>query len=145
MAWQIHSKWIENQLNATTALDLDGAGGASTIHIGFVTDSVINPDTINLYSQLTPVATGTAWTGTAALVNMTCGLDASSNVVFDADDPAPIPKDAAGGFANARAAVIFDVTSGAVLATAIEPVMFGNVAGTLTASFDVAGILSFII
>ena len=145
MAWQIHSKWIENQLNATSALDLDGASGASPIHLGFVTESVINPDTINLYSQLTPVATGTAWTGTVPLVNMTCGLNASNNVVFDADDPAPIAKDAVGGFANANAAVLFDLTSGAILATAIEPAAFGNVAGTLTASFDVAGIMSFII
>ena len=138
MAWTVHSDWLERQFNGTEFLDLAGAG-ADTINLGIVTNSTIDPDTNALYSGLTPVSTGTAWTGPVALANLTCALNGSNNLVFDADDPSVIAQDA-GGFSNARSLVIYDPTNSYIIAHHTEPSTFGNVAGTITITLSASGI-----
>ncbi len=139
MAWTVHSDWLERQFNGTEFLDLSGAG-ADVINLGIVTESSINPDTNALYSGLTPVATGTAWTGPVALANITCALNGSNNLVFDADDPSVIAQDAGGGFTNGRSLVIYDPTNSYIIAHHTEPSTFGNVSGTITITLSASGI-----
>ena len=134
MAFIVHSDWLERQFDGTEALDLDGAG--SVINMGIVTESTIDADTNALYSGLTAVATGTAWTGPVALANKTCGQNASNDLVFDADDPAQIAQDAGAGFANARSIVIFGSVNSFILAHHTEGTAFGNTLGPITVSFD---------
>jgi len=139
MAWVVHSDWLERQFNGTEFLDLAGAG-TDTINLGIVTNASIDADTDALYSSLTPVATGTAWTGPVALANKTCALNGSGNLVFDADDPAVIAQDAIGGFSNARSLVIYDPTNSYIIAHHTEGSAFGNVSGTITITFSANGI-----
>lgn len=139
MAWTVHSDWLERHFDGTEALDLDGIG-ADTINLGIVTNATIDPDTNALYSGLTAVSTGTAWTGPVALANITCGLNGSNNLAFDADDPAVISQDAGGGFSNARSLVLYDTTNSYILAHHTEASAFGNVSGTITITLDAAGI-----
>lgn len=137
MAWVINSKWIERQHNGTQAIDFDGAG--SVIKLGIVTESVIDPDLTNLYTALTPVATGTGWTGPVTLANKTCALNGSYNLVFDADDPAQIAQDAA-GFTNGRSLVLYEDTNKYIIAHHTEASAFGNVSGPITITFSANGI-----
>ena len=139
MAWTVHSDWLERHFDGTEQFDLDGVG-ADTINLGIVTESSINPDTNALYSGLTAVSTGTAWTGPVALANITCGLNGSNNLVFDADDPSVINQDAGGGFSNARSLVIYDPTNSYIIAHHTEAAAFGNVSGTVTITLDASGI-----
>lgn len=138
MTWVVHSKWRERHSDGTQPLDLDGVG-ADTIRLGIVTEAVINPDTNDLYTGLTAVATGTGWTGPVALANLTCGLDGSFNLVFDADNPAQIAQDAA-GFSNGRSLVLYEATNNYILCHHTEGSVFGNVSGPLNIAFDAAGI-----
>lgn len=138
MTWVVHSSWLERQFDGTDALDLDGAG-ANTINMGIVTEAAIDADTDSLYSGLTPVDTGTEWTGPVALANITCGLTAG-DLVFDADDPSVIDQDAGGGFEDARSLVLYDSASSQIIAHHTEASTFGNVAGAITISLDADGI-----
>lgn len=134
MTWQVHSDWLERMFDGTEALDLDGVG--STINLGIVTESAIDPDTNALYSGLTAVATGTGWTGPVALATKTCGLNGSNNLLFDADDPSQIAQDAGGGFANGRSLVLYGSVNSYIIASHIEGSVFGNVSGPITVQFD---------
>lgn len=140
MTWVVHSDWLERHFDGTEAFDLDAAVGGDTINLGIVTESSIDADTNALYSGLTAVATGTAWTGPVALSNISCGLNGSNNLVFDADDPSVIAQDAGGGFSNARSLVIYDPTNSYIIAHHTEPSAFGNVAGTITITLSASGI-----
>ena len=139
MAWVVHSDWLERQFNGTQALDLDATAGGSTINLGIVTEASINPDTNDLYTGLTAVGTATAWTGPVALSNISCGLNGSNNLVFDADDPAVIAQDGS-GFADGRSLVLFESTNNYIIAHHTEGAAFGNVSGTITITLDAAGI-----
>jgi hypothetical protein len=139
MTWVVHSDWLERHFDGTEQLDLDGAG-ADTINLGIVTESSIDPDTNALYTGLTAVSTGTAWTGPVAMSNLTCGLNGSNNLVFDADDPSVISQDSGGGFSNARSLVLYDTTNNYIIAHHTEGATFGNVSGTITISLDSGGI-----
>ena len=141
MAWVCHSAWLERHFDGTQALDLDGVG-ATTINLGIVTEAVIDQDTDNLYTGLTPVATGTGWTGPVALSNLTCGLNGSNNLAFDADDPTDVAQDAS-GFTNGRSLVLYETVNNFILAHNTEASAFGNVAGPISITLDVAGILVF--
>jgi len=139
MAWIVHSKWIERHYDGTQPLDLDAALAGDTINMGIVTESVINPDTDNLYSGLTAVGVATGWTGPVALANITCGLNGSFDLAFDADDPAVIAQDAS-GFTNGRSLVIYEATNSYIIAHHVEGSAFGNVSGTITITLNAAGI-----
>lgn len=139
MTWQVHSRWLERQFDGTDALDLDAVLAGSTIKLGIVTEATINVDTVHLFSSLTAVATGTAWTGPVTLANITCGLNGSFNLVFDADDPAVIALDA-GGFANGRSLVVYEDTGSNIIASHIEASVFGNTTGSITITLNAAGI-----
>lgn len=139
MAWNIHSDWLERHFDGTQTLDLDAAVGGSTIKLGIVTESTINADTNALFTSLTAVATGTAWTGPVTLTNITCGLDGSNDLVFDADDPAVIASDA-GGFANGRSLVIYEDTNKYIIAHHTEGATFGNVSASITITLAAGGI-----
>ncbi len=136
---RFHSKWFERAFNGSQPLDLDGAG-AATIMLGIVSDSVIDPDTTQLYTALTPVAAGTGWTGPVALTGVTAAL-VSGDWVFDASDPAQIAQDASTGFSNARTVVIYEDTTKYILYTHTEDSAFGNTGGPLTLNFSASGIL----
>jgi hypothetical protein len=140
MAFITHTKWIEDQFNGTSVLDLDGV---TTINLGIVTDSTISADETTGYSALTPVATGTAWTGPVALASTTCALNGNFDLVFDAADPAVIAQDAS-GFANARSLVVYVPATGRILAHHTEGSTFGNVAGPLTITFSASGIINMV-
>jgi hypothetical protein len=140
MTWVVHSDWLERQFDGTQALDLDSAAGGSTINMGIVTESSINPDTNNLFTGLTAVGTGTGWSGPVALSNITCGLNGSNNLVFDADDPAVIAQDAGSGFSNGRSLVLYETTNNFIIAHHTEAAAFGNVSGTITITLDANGI-----
>lgn len=139
MTWVVHSDWLERHFDGTEALDLDGIG-ADTINLGIVTESTINADTNALYTGLTAVSTGTGWTGPVALANITCGLNGSNNLVFDADDPSVISQDAGTGFSNGRSLVLYDTTNNYILAHHTEASAFGNTTGTITITLDANGI-----
>lgn len=139
MTWVVHSDWLERHFDGTEALDLDAASGGDTINLGIVTESSIDPDTNALYSGLTAVGTATAWTGPVALANISCGLDGSNNLVFDADDPSVIAQDAS-GFTDGRSLVLYDTTNSYIIAHHTEASTFGNVSGTITISLDAGGI-----
>lgn len=141
MAWVIHSDWLERHFDGTQSLDLDGAG-ATTINLGIVTEASVDADTNALYTGLTPVATGTAWTGPVALANPTMGLNGSNNLVFDADDPSVIAQDVGGGFTDGRTLVLYETTNNYILAHHTEGSAFGNVSGTVTIVFDANGIFT---
>src|SRR5690554_3876020 len=96
---QVHSKWLEDFFSGAASYDFDGVD-ADDIVYGFATDTSVDPDAVHDISDLTLVATGTAWTGPVSLSNPVCGLDASDDLLFDADDPAQIAADPAGGFEN---------------------------------------------
>jgi hypothetical protein len=145
MTWVTHSKWLERHFDGTQALDLDAVLAGSTIKLGIVTESVINADTNNLYTGLTAVATGTGWTGPVTLANITCGLNGSFNLVFDADDPSVIAQDVGTGFANARSLVIYEDLNKYILAHHTEGATFGNTTGPITTTLDAAGIIEFTI
>ncbi len=131
MAWVVHSKWLERHFDGTAALDLESAGAHASLKLGIVTNSAIDADTDNLYSGLTAVGTGTAWTGPVALNNCSITLNGSNNLVFNCDDPAQIAADAGGGFNNARSLVIYESTNSYILAHHIEGATFGNVSATI--------------
>jgi len=139
MAWVVHSKWLERHFDGTQPLDLDATLAGDTINLGIVTESVIDPDVDNLYSGLTPVTIGTAWTGPVALANITCGLTVGLDLSFDADDPAVIAQDA-GGFTNGRTLVIYEATNSYIIATSIESAAFGNTTGSITITLDANGV-----
>jgi len=138
MTWVVHSDWLERHFDGTQALDLDAVLLGDTINLGIVTEATINPDTNALYTGLTAVATGTAWTGPVALANITCGLNGSNDLVFDADDPAVIALDA-GGFSNARSLVIYEATNNYIIAHHTEGATFGNVSGSITITLNANG------
>ena len=140
MAWNAHSKIQERHFDGTAALDLDDTVGGTTINLGIVTESVINEDTNSLYSGLTPVATNTGWTGPVALANLSCALDGSSDLVFDADDPSQIAQDAS-GFADGRSLVLYRSDDSHILASYIHGQAFGNVNGPINITIDATGIL----
>ena len=139
MTWVVHSDWLERHFDGTEQFDLDGVG-ADVINLGIVTESSINADTNALYSGLTPVATGTGWTGPVALANLTCGLNGSNNLVFDSDDPSVIAQDAGTGFSNGRSLVAYDPTNSYIIAHHTEGAAFGNVSGTITITLNANGI-----
>ena len=139
MTWVVHSDVLERHFDGTAALDWDGAG-AATFNLGIVTEASIDPDTDALYSGLTAVATGTAWTGPVALSNVSCGLDVSNDLVFDADDPASISQDSGGGFSNARSLVIYETGTGYIVAHHTEGSSFGNVSGPINITLSADGI-----
>ena len=139
MTWVVHSDWLERQFDGTQALDLDAALAGSTINMGIVTEASINPDTNALYTGLTAVATATGWAGPVALANISCGLNGSNNLVFDADDPAVIAQDAS-GFANARSLVLYETTNNYIIAHHTEGSVFGNVSGSITITLNANGI-----
>lgn len=139
MTWTVHSDWLERHFDGTQALDLDAALAGDTIKLGIVTEATINPDTNALYTGLTAVATGTAWTGPITLANISCGLNGSNNLVFDADDPAVIAQDA-GGFSNARSLVVYEDTNKYIIAHHTEGATFGNVSGSITITLNANGI-----
>ena len=139
MTWVVHSKWLERQFDGTQALDLDAALAGSVIKLGIVTEAAINADTVNLYTALTAVATATAWTGPVTLANITCGLNGSLDLAFDADDPAVIALDA-GGFANGRSLVVYEDTNKYIIASHIEAAAFGNTTGPITITLAANGI-----
>ncbi len=139
MTWIVHSKWLERQFDGTQALDLDAVLAGDVIKLGIVTESAINPDTIDLFTALTAVGTATGWTGPVTLANITCGLNGSVDLAFDSDDPAVIAQDA-GGFTNGRSLVIFEDTNKYIIASHIEAAVFGNVSGTITITLNAAGI-----
>ena len=139
MTWVVHSKWLERHFDGTQALDLDAVIAGDTIKLGIVTEAAINADTNNLYTGLTPVGTATGWTGPVTLANITCGLNGSFNLVFDADDPAVIAQDA-GGFTNGRSLVVYEDTNKYLIAHHIEGAAFGNVSGTITITLDANGV-----
>ena len=139
MTWVVHSRWLERQFDGTDALDLDAVLAGSTIKMGIVTEAAINPDTIHLFTTLTAVATATAWTGPVTLANITCGLNGSFNLVFDADDPAVIALDA-GGFTDGRSLVVYEDTGKNIIASHIEGAVFGNVTGSITITLNANGI-----
>ncbi|MEP3857295.1 MAG: hypothetical protein ABJM39_09660 [Porticoccus sp.] len=138
--WVAHSKIQERHYDGTAALDLDDTVGGTTINLGIVTESTINPDTNSLYSGLTAVATATGWTGPVALANLSCALDGSNDLVFDADDPTQIAQDAS-GFSNGRSVVLYRSDDSHILASYTHPQAFGNVNGPINISFDANGIL----
>jgi len=139
MTWQVHSKWLERHFDGTQALDLDAVLAGDTIKLGIVSESSISPDTNNLYSGLTAVATATGWAGPVTLANITCSLNGSFNLVFDADDPAVIALDAS-GFSDGRSLVIYEDTNKYIIATHIEAAVFGNVTGTITITLNANGV-----
>lgn len=139
MAWVVHSDWLERQFDGTDALDLDSAVGGATIKLGIVTESVIDADTDPLFSGLTAVGTATAWTGPVTLANISCGLDGSADLVFDADDPSVIAQDGS-GFTNGRSLVVYDDTNSFIIAHHTEGANFGNTTGTITITFAAGGI-----
>lgn len=136
---RFHSKWFERAFNGTEPLDLDGAG-AATINLGIVTNTVIDPDTTQLYSSLTPVGTGTGWTGPVALTGLTAAL-VGGNWVFDANDPSVIAQDAGTGFSNGNTVVVYVAASSQILYTYTADSAFGNTGGPLTITFNASGIL----
>lgn len=145
MTWVVHSSWLERQFDGTQALDLDAAVGGATINLGIVTESSINADTNSLYSGLTPVATGTEWTGPITLTNISCGLDGSFNLIFDADDPDLIALDAVDGFLDGRSMVLYESTSSRILAHHTEPSTFGNAASPIDINVNAGGFFAFAI
>lgn len=140
MTWVVHSDWLERHFDGTQALDLDAALGGATIKLGIVTESTINADTNALYTGLTAVSTGTGWTGPVTLANITCGLDGSNDLVFDADDPSVISADAGSGFSNGRSLVVYEDTNKYIIAHHTEGASFGNVSASITITMDAAGI-----
>jgi hypothetical protein len=140
MAWVPHSKIQERHYDGTAALDLDATLGGTTINLGIVTESSIDPDTDSLYSGLTPVATATGWTGPVAMANLTCALDGSNDMAYDADDPAQIAQDAS-GFANGRSLVLYRADDSYILASYTHPQAFGNVNGPINITLNAAGYL----
>ena len=140
MAFVVHSDWITRQFDGTASLDLDDTVGGSTINLGIVTESSINPDTVSLFSSLTAVGTATGWTGPVTLSSKT--FDDSGGVhTFDAADISQIAQDA-GGFTTGRTVVIYDSSTSYILATSVEASVFGNVSGPLDITFDAAGIFT---
>jgi hypothetical protein len=126
----VHSKWLEDFFSG--ALDADfGGTGASDFVWGFATNTSIDPDMVDDISDLTLVATGTAWTGPVDLANEVCGLDGSKDLLFDADDPAQIAQDASGGFSNGRTQFI-GISGGPIIVSQVEASAFGNVDGPLS-------------
>jgi hypothetical protein len=92
--------------------------------------------------------TGTGYTaGGNTLATVTSNLDGAGNVVIDANDPATWAQDA-GGFANARRAIIYIARGGA--SSADELVAYsadfgsdiGNVAADLTITLNAAGLIT---
>jgi hypothetical protein len=142
MTWVVHSKWLERQFDGTQVLDLDAVAAGSTIKLGIVTEAAINADTNDLYSGLTAVATATAWTGPVTLANITCGLNGSVDLAFDADDPSVIALDGS-GFADGRSLVVYEDTNKYIIAHHIEGATFGNVSGSITITINAAGIWIF--
>jgi len=139
MTWIVHSKWLERHFDGTQSLDLDAVLLGDTIKLGIVTEAVINADTNNLYTGLTAVAIATGWTGPVTLANITCGLNGSNDLVFDADDPAVIALDA-GGFSNGRSLVVYEDTNKYIIAHHVEGAVFGNVTGTITITLNANGV-----
>lgn len=139
MTWVVHSRWLERHFDGTDPLDLDAVLAGATIRMAIVTEAAINPDTIHLLTSLTQVGTATAWTGPVDLANITCGLNGSNDLVFDADDPAVIALDA-GGFTNGRSLVLHESVGGNILASHIEAAAFGNTTGSITITMNAAGI-----
>jgi hypothetical protein len=138
MAFVVHSKWLERQLDGTATSDLDSAIGGSTINLGIVTESVINVDTVDLFSSLTAVGTATGWTGPVTLASITFGVSGGIHT-FDAADISQVAQDAS-GFTNGRSVIIYDSATSFILASSIEASVFGNVSGPLDITFDAAGI-----
>jgi hypothetical protein len=144
MAWVVHSDWLERQMDGTDALDLDSAVGGDTIKLAIVTESTIDEDVIDTIGDLTLVGTATGWTGPVTLASITCGLDGSANVVFDANDPSQIAQDGS-GFTDGRSLVIYDDTNDFILAHHIEGSAFGNTTGPIDITFAAGGIFEFTI
>lgn len=140
MAFVVHSDWITRQFDGTASLDLDDTVGGSTINLGIVTESVIDPDTVSLFSSLTAVATNVGWTGPVALASKTFS-EAAGVHTFDAANIAQIAQDA-GGFTDGRSIIIYDSVTSFILASSIEASVFGNVSGPLDITFDAAGIFT---
>lgn len=138
--WVAHSKIQERHYDGTAPLDLDDTVDGTTINIAIVTESVIDPDTDSLFTSLTPVATATGWTGPVALANLSCALDGSKDLVFDADDPAQIAQDAS-GFSNGRSLVTYRADDNYILKSYTHPQAFGNVNGPVNIGFDTDGLL----
>lgn len=123
MPAQTHSEWINRQNNGN-AVDLDGIG-AVDVRMAIVTEASLDPDTDDLFSTLTPVATNVGWTGPILLTNLTCALDGSFNLQFNADLISDIPSDI-GGFDNGQTVVFYQVVSGYIIASQSHSIPFGN-------------------
>ena len=124
---------------------------SDTLRLGLIT-SVVTPATTtadprwgagggtNLATNA--VATATAWTGPVALASVTW-TDVAGTPTLDAADPTAIAQDA-GGFTNARWAIIYNDTTAGKQALAYMDLGSDRsiVTGPLTLTFNAGGILT---
>jgi len=139
-ALYLYDKYRLHRLNPTSG------AVSGTLKLALVS-SAYAPDQLNheFFSSVSGEVSGTGYTaGGNVLASVTCTMDAAGLVTLDAADPSAWVQDA-GGFSNARRAVLyFDTgtagTSRLMAYSAAAGADFGNVALELTVGLNAAGI-----
>lgn len=147
MAWTLYHKWLEAQADgsvAGTPIDFDG----DTLKIALVTSTYTPSDsTHDLFddvntNEVSPI--GTQYTVGGATLGTKMVTESGGTVTFDAANVSWLQD--AGGFSNARYAILYKEGASAALSPLIAFADLGgdkgNKAGDLTLQFDAAGIIT---
>ena len=145
MAWNLYDQFRLRQLNGN-AIDLDNPSG--TFKILLVT-AAYTPDQAahDFHADITNEVSGTGYTaGGAALATPSLDLT-TGTITFDADESSVTWAQNAGGFTNARRAILYhdtgtSGTSGLVCYSDDFGADKGNVVGPLSIALDAAGIFT---
>ena len=140
--WTIHNKFKEKMIDGSN-LNLDTAGDTLKLFLATSAHAPIAADEFLADATLTEVS-GTNYTaGGETLANQTV-TESAGTVTFDADDI--VIAESAGGFSNARYAVLIKDTGVAATSPIIASSDLGsdkgNTGGDLTFSWNASGILT---
>jgi hypothetical protein len=148
-----YNKFLLTQMNGGQDTTGTSTAGATRV-VDFDTDTIKVMLTTSTYvpsatghaakNSVTNEVTGTGYTAGGATLGTPTVVDSSGTITFDAADTTWTQN--AGGFANARYAVIYKDTGTAATSTLIGWVDFvsdkGNVAGDLTLQWNASGIVT---
>jgi hypothetical protein len=147
MAWVIYGKYKENLFTQANPVDFDD-NSTTTVKMALVTSSYTpSIDAHDFWDDVsTNEVSGTNYTaGGFAAGNKSVSVPSSGVVTIDADDIATISQ-SAGGFTNARYAILYKDTGTASTSPVISYYDLttdrGNVDGDLSFSFDADGIFA---
>ena len=146
MAWNLYDIFREDQIDGNGNVDLETPGG-NGYKIAFVTSAyTVNQNTHDFWDDASASeVSGTNYTADGNLIaNPAVTITGGGLITWDADDPATW-LESAGGFSNARRAIIIRDTG---TASTSELIAYsddfgmdkGNVGGDLTVQLDAAGI-----